>query len=380
MRRSADRPESANAEVIPAGSAPARRWGLRRVATAITVVVAMALAAAFVRGDVPCDVVRTQPSCYLAIGPGPVVDTFTVISVEGAPVSASSGELLLTTIVVTDRLNAAQWWRAVTSSSVDTAPRDVLFPDGQDTTEVRRRNAIAMQDSQLEATIAALDHLGYELVPDGARIAMVLDDAQTDLLEVGDIVTAVDATRVESSAQLSELIGARAPGTAAVFEVRRDGSDMRLEVTLGATPDDPSRGRVGVLAITEIRLPIDVTIDAGDVGGPSAGMMFALAIIDLLSPDDLAAGHIIAGTGVVARDGTVRSVGGVRQKLAAATGRQPAAELFLVPRGNLADARRAEVGSEVLVVPIDTLADAVNALDALARGHQPADSVMLTPR
>ncbi|MEX0831874.1 MAG: PDZ domain-containing protein [Nitriliruptoraceae bacterium] len=380
MRRSADRPESANAEVIPAGSAPARRWGLRRVATAITVVVAMALAAAFVRGDVPCDVVRTQPSCYLAIGPGPVVDTFTVISVEGAPVSASSGELLLTTIVVTDRLNAAQWWRAVTSSSVDTAPRDVLFPDGQDTTEVRRRNAIAMQDSQLEATIAALGHLGYELVPYGARIAMVLDDAQTDLLEVGDIVTAVDATRVESSAQLSELIGARAPGTAAVFEVRRDGSDMRLEVTLGATPDDPSRGRVGVLAITEIRLPIDVTIDAGDVGGPSAGMMFALAIIDLLSPDDLAAGHIIAGTGVVARDGTVRSVGGVRQKLAAATGRQPAAELFLVPRGNLADARRAEVGSEVLVVPIDTLADAVSALDALARGHQPADSVMLTPR
>lgn len=156
-----------------------------------------------------------------------------------------------------------------------------------------------------------------------------------------------------------------------------------------------SQRRATVAALAALGLPLDaegrptgpaagltLDIDTGVVGGPSAGLVLSLAIVDRLGPEDLTGGLVIAGTGTVTRDGRVGAVGGVAQKLTAATSRtggRRAADVFLVPRGELAAARRASVASEVLLVPVDDLAGAIEALAALRSGARPSDAVVLAP-
>jgi Lon-like protease len=138
-----------------------------------------------------------------------------------------------------------------------------------------------------------------------------------------------------------------------------------------------------VLLRSFLDLPVDVEIDAGVIGGPSAGLMFALSVMDLLEPEDLTGGKVVAGTGTVDRDGTVGAVGGVRQKVVGATATtadQRPATVFLVPEGNLEDARSVSVPREVLVVPVATLDDAVRALDDLRAGREPAGALALPER
>jgi PDZ domain-containing protein len=127
---------------------------------------------------------------------------------------------------------------------------------------------------------------------------------------------------------------------------------------------------------------LEVAIDTGVVGGPSAGLVLALAIVDRLGPEDLTGGLVVAGTGTVGEDGRVGAVGGVAQKLTAALARdggRRSADVFLVPRGELAAARRVEVGAELLVVPVDDLAGALDALAVLRAGGRPADAVVIGP-
>lgn len=364
----------ADLDVTSSSSGPPRAWRTATLLVSVVVVIAVV----FGRGWVPCEAFATQPACYLAIGPGPIVDALAVVDVEDPVSEQADGALLLTTIVVTNGLTVSDWWSAIVSPTVETARRDTLFPAGQEPEEVRRRNAVAMANSQLEATIAALDFLGYELAPEGARIAVVLDDVVTDQLQVDDVVTAVGGTPVTTSGELAEVVGSQQPGSAVTLTVERDGQPRRIDVVVGVSPAT-GLGRIGVLAITEVALPVTVTIDAGSVGGPSAGMMFALAIIDRLTEASLPAGRVIAGTGTVSRDGTIGAVGGIRQKLPAASASETPAEVFLVPRANVADARRATVAAEVLVVPVDRLEDAVAALTLIAAGGQPDDAFVVSP-
>lgn len=129
----------------------------------------------------------------------------------------------------------------------------------------------------------------------------------------------------------------------------------------------------------DVTPPVDIRIDAGSVGGPSAGLMFTLGIVERLSPDDLTGGLAVAGTGTVDPDGAVGPVGGVRQKLAGATNRQSStqADVFLVPRANLAEARGAPVGRDILVVPVDDVAGALDVLAQLREGVRPAGAFVL---
>lgn len=127
-------------------------------------------------------------------------------------------------------------------------------------------------------------------------------------------------------------------------------------------------------------LPIDVAIDAGEVGGPSAGLMFALAVVDRLTPDDLTGGTVVAGTGSIDAGGRVGEIGGIRQKVSGAIDREdggPPATVFLTPAGQVAEARAAAVDSEILLVPVETLADGLEALRDLARGSTPAGALAI---
>jgi Lon-like protease len=237
-----------------------------------------------------------------------------------------------------------------------------------------------MADSQLTATMAALAAAGYEITGEGALVASVADDAVTDELRVGDVITAVDSDAVTDNRGVVEAVQRRAPGDRVTFEVRRDGERLTVEVDLGTAPDDATRAYVGVLLTTDLDLPVDVVIDAGVIGGPSAGLMFALSIIDLLEPEDLTGGAVVAGTGTLDLDGHVGAIGGIRQKIVGATARgldRRPASVFLVPRGNLEEAQGTPVGRDVLLVPVDSLDDALVALEELRAGREPSEALAL---
>lgn len=353
---------------------------MRRLALVpFAMLLVFAAAVVMVRGDVPCDVLATQPACEVAMRPGPLEDTAGLITVDGVATFPVSGELLLTTIAVDDGLGPVAWLRARRDARVDVVPRERIFPPGLEPDEVAEQNAALMADSQLNATVAALTHLGYELTGDGARIAALTPEVVTDELRLGDVVVAVGGQAVTDSGAAAAAVQAAAPGDELVIEVRRDGALVRVPVVLGESPDHPGRAFVGVLLVTDLDLPLDVRIDAGRIGGPSAGLMFALSIVDLLTEEDLVGGLVVAGSGTVDLAGTVGGVGGVPQKLVAATSRQDdrPADVFLVPSSNLDQARRAPVAADITVVPVDDLDAAVAALATLRDGGLPDEAIRL---
>ena len=358
---------------------------MRRMAVVVVVVgavVAMTIGGVVARGVVPCDVLEAQPSCYVALRPGPAEDVLQLLDVQGARAHPATGELLLTTVAVDEHLDLTEWLRASMSGAVESVPREQLFPTDRDRDAVTEYNAALMADSQLTATLAALEELGYDVTGEGALVTAIAEDAVTDALEVGDVITAVDGRPVTDNTGVVEAVQAGEPGDRIVLRVRRDEAERDVEVVLGASEDDPARAYVGVLLSTELDLPVDVTIDAGVIGGPSAGLMFALSIIEVLGPEDLTDGAVVAGTGTLDRAGRVGAIGGIRQKVLGATDRADGgrpASVFLVPRGNLDEARGTPVAREVLLVPVVTLQDAIGALTTIRAGQTPTDAITLSP-
>ena len=187
------------------------------------------------------------------------------------------------------------------------------------------------------------------------------------------------------------------PGHDVVPRVRFVPAGQDLAEVAAANRDvmGESQRRATVAALSTLGLPLDadgrpsgpaaglaLDIDTGVVGGPSAGLVLALAIVDRLGPEDLTGGLVVAGTGTVTEDGQVGAVGGVAQKLTAAVARggdRRPADVFLVPRGELALARRVAVPHEVVLVPVDDLAGALDALAVLRAGARPDDAVVLVP-
>ncbi|MTV26457.1 PDZ domain-containing protein [Nitriliruptoraceae bacterium ZYF776] len=342
------------------------------------------LGAVYAAGALPCDVVGAQPRCEVALTPGPTEDTLGLVRIEGARTYPSAGQLLLTTVAVRDDLDLAQWWQARRTSSIETVPRESIYPTGSDREEVSEQNALLMADSQTTAALAALGAVGYDVdaAASGAEVASVEPDAATDELAPGDVIVGLDGEVVRDAADVVAAVRSRGPGDEVVLEVRDGGeADPReVTVTLGANPEDGAVAYIGVLLTSRIDLPVDVTIDAGVIGGPSAGLMFALGVVDLLGAEDLTAGRVVAGTGTITRDGTVGPVGGVKQKVVAASspgGVADPAAVFLVPAANLGEAREAEVRNDVLLVPVEDLDDALAALEQLAAGEQPQDALVV---
>ena len=363
---------------------------MRRPLSTVLVLVGLALTAlvsslgALAVGAVPCGVFGVQPRCQVAILPGPAEDTLGLVTLDGATTYPASGQLLLTTIAVRDDLELSTWWEARRTRGVATVARETVFPAGADRGQVVEQNAMLMSDSQSTAALAALGATGFDVASAarGARIAEVSDDAATDELAVGDVVTAVDGDPVREAVEVVEAVADRAPGEEVTLAVDAvDGAARDVVVTLAAAPDDQRRAYIGVLLATELELPVEVSIDAGVIGGPSAGLMFALAVVELLEAEDLTDGAVVAGTGTIDVEGRIGPVGGVRQKVVGVTTREggaPPATVFLVPRDNLPDVHRAPVASDVTVVPVDDLTGALEALEELRAGGRPDGTVLLT--
>lgn len=231
-------------------------------------------------------------------------------------------------------------------------PAEAVNPAGVSDSQRRERSLNEMSRSQEVAVAVALEELGYDVdaTPDGAEVSLVLPDTPAEgKLEIGDVIVAAKGEPVRSPSDLSAVMTGHRPGEPVTFAVRRSGGrrDVRLDTVPGS--DDPDRAVVGVLVqqAADIDLPLAVTIDAGGVGGPSAGLAFALDIVDELG-DDLDGDRRIVVTGELDLEGNVTAVGGLRQKTIGA--RLTDADVFVVPRENAAEARRYANGLEIIAV------------------------------
>lgn len=232
---------------------------------------------------------------------------------------------------------------------------------GQDEREHRRAEIAAMQQSQRYAAAVALRALGYqiEIRPRGALIESVADKFPADgKLRPKDLVVAVDGTRVRSPDEFRGLIGKRRPGDVVRLRVTNAGQARPVTIRTTTNPEDPRRPFIGVLLHEPtVELPVEVRINTGEVGGPSAGLAFALDLLEELGRD-VDRGRRIAATGELRLDGSVGAVGGIKQKTIGAE--RAGVEIFLVPGDNASEARRH--ASDLRVVPVNSFRQALRAL------------------
>jgi PDZ domain-containing protein len=214
---------------------------------------------------------------------------------------------------------------------------------------VRREQSRAqMSASQQIATAVALRELGYTVESQGVEVAEVQIGAPADgPLEPGDVILEANGVEVKTPDELTDVMSEVDPGDSVRLVLRRDGAERAVTVGTRASSDDPPRAIMGILIQPTFEFPVDISIEVGDIGGPSAGLAFALDIYDELG-DDLDDGRKIVVTGALDLDGSVEDIGGIQQKAYAAE--EADADLFLVPDGNAADARRYSGDTEVLAV------------------------------
>ena len=317
------------------------------------------------------------PTAYVIQRPGPVYNTLgtvtssdgtdvPLISVDGAESYPTAGALdLLTVQVVGNRERTPNWVELATAWFDPTKavlPIDAVFP-ADETTEQRNADSSAMMiDSQKEATAAALKELGYDVEPQLSVHSFTKDSAAADVLKEGDIILAADGTPVTSGDQLRDIVNA-GDGAPIPLTISRDGGAMNVSVTpREAEVDGKTTWLLGITILNDFSFPIDVTIQLNNVGGPSAGMMFALGIIDTLTPGELNGGQNVAGTGTISADGTVGPIGGIQQKLWGAVG--AGADYFLAPASNC-DEVVGHIPPGLRVFSVGTLDDSLAALSAI---------------
>jgi PDZ domain-containing protein len=241
-------------------------------------------------------------------------------------------------------------------------PRDVVYPPGQTPQEARDETTVAMTGSQSTSEVAAARAAGYDVA--AAEVAEVLTDGPSGgKLQPQDQILAVDGQPVDGSIDVVDTVRAAAPGDTLELVVRRDRTRRLVEVVAG---DDDGRTTLGIKVVDAYTMPFDVSFNLErDIGGPSAGTIFALAIYDKLTPGELTGGLVVAGTGTMDYDGTVGGIGGIQQKIVSSS--DDGASIFLAPDANCDEALAAPVApDEIQIVRIGSLVEAIDALEALA--------------
>jgi PDZ domain-containing protein len=313
--------------------------------------------------------VMAVPMPYVVLKPGPTVNTLgsdngkEVIQVTKGPTSTSTGQLRLTTVGVQNDVELVWAIRGWVSNEQAVVPHDVIYPPDQTEEQVEQNNKQEFQTSQSSAETVALRELGHPVQTYVTEVSA--NGASTGKLQKDDILTSVDGTPVTSPAKLTELIQAKPAGTALTIGYTRGGKAGTASVT---TKDDNGTPRVGVQIDKKQTDPYGITIDLGEIGGPSAGLMFTLGIIDKIEPADLTGGKIIAGTGTIDDEGQVGPIGGIPQKLVGA--KAAGAQIFLVPKDNCAEALRNAVPG-LPMAEVATVDDALTALKTFTSGGTP---------
>ena len=302
---------------------------------------------------------------YYALWPGPVEEVSDLVQIEGGPMTYElNGDVYMLTVSLQE-VNAFEFAQGWIDSEVDLVHRQLIRPEGVTPEEHRRRNLRLMDDSKLTAIAVAMDYVGLpvQYSGEGVLVLSVAEGAPADgLLEVGDVIVEIGDTAVSMREEAIEAILANRVGDTITLTVRRADELVEIEVTLGEHTDDPEQPMVGFVPDTYNRaldLPFDVEIHTEGTGGPSAGVMYALTLIDLFTADDLVAGNIVAGTGTISPDGRVGAIGGIRQKVVAA--QKAGARHVLVPEPNYEDALTVK-RDDVEIHSVSSITDAVDVL------------------
>lgn len=299
----------------------------------------------------------------VVISPGPAIDLSDDITIEGVPTEKPSGRILLVAVHVTEP-NALQAALSMLNPDLHLITRTQLVGGrGVSEEEFGRAQREMFDESRVAAAAAAASAAGMEVkvTGRGALIQEVVRNAPArGKLRQGDVVTAIDGSPVQVAADLRKVTTARPPGTTFDLRVERGGRTSSVEVSSARLPalDQPLTG-IGVIATTrdlDVQLPFRVEFRQREIGGPSAGLAYALTIADMIDPRDLAKGRTIAASGTIQLDGEVGPVGGLEQKAKAAD--EADAELFIVPREELSDVRGEDVHG------VANLLEALNVVNA----------------
>lgn len=309
------------------------------------------------------------PLPYAIYSPGPTFDVLAedaddaeLIQIDGSEVDIypADGEIRFTTVRSTPRgerptlLTLMGAWLAPDRAII---PYEVAHPSGQTIEEDEKQGQLLMESSQDAAKAVALTELGYDLETSVQVLDVTEDGAAHGVLLADDVFLRVDGEPVERAQDVVDAVTAHEPGEDIPFRVRRDGQRLDVEIAPEEVDGEP---RIGVVVGEDFEFPFDIKIRVDDaIGGPSAGLMFALAIYDTLTPGSLTGGEVIAGTGTVNAAGEVGPIGGITQKIAGAE--DSGAELFFVPPDNCDDV--AEVDSDLRLVKAETMHDARVALE-----------------
>jgi Lon-like protease len=318
------------------------------------------------------------PVPYVILSPGPTLNTIgkgpagrSLIQIAGHPTYPTAGHLNLVTVSFqggpSDSLNVFAALRAWLTPHEAVVPEQELFGPGQTQQEVVKQDTQQMASSQQTATAAALCALGIGFKTVDTIVTVGKGFPAAGVLRRGDVITAVDGKPVTCKMTSAPMIRARPPGAPVTLTIARTVGGHRVtKVVHLKTRATGGRAVVGVSVSESYVFPFRVKIRVGDIGGPSAGLMFALGIVDKLTPGNLTAGKFVAGTGEISADGTVSPIGGIQQKMVGA--RQDGATVFLTPAANCADTSGA-VPRGMRLVKVSTLAGAMSALKALAAGR-----------
>ncbi|MGW7421153.1 YlbL family protein [Streptomyces sp. NPDC054813] len=325
---------------------------------------------------------------YSEMSPGPTVNTLgdhggePVLQISGHKTYATSGHLNMTTVRVTSadyKMNLVEAVFGWLSHDNKVVPHDTLYPDGKTEQQSTQENAEEFSESQESAKVAALKELRVP-VQSWVIVSTVLKGSPAQgKLHAGDVIKAVDGTAVKQPTDVATLVTKHKPGEDVVFTVvpakeqaaavkAKKTATKTEKVTLNTTASSDSgekRAIVGISAGTDHTFPFDIDIKLADVGGPSAGLMFALGIYDKLTPGNLTGGKFVAGTGTITDDGTVGPIGGISLKTIGA--RSKGAQYFLTPADNCAEAAK-DTPSGLTLVKVKTIDDALGALKDIRAG------------
>jgi PDZ domain-containing protein len=314
------------------------------------------------------------PLPFVTYAPGLTVDVLghngdkPIISVQGHRTYRDSGQLRMTTVSVTERnarLDLFTLMRTWLSRDDAVYPFSAVYGSSGSQQQDAQEGQVEMVTSQDSAVAAALQQLGYDLNPAVEIVGVTPHMPADGKLQVRDLLVRIGGTKVTPKTDVASLIAEVPPGRSVPIVVDRGGKKVRVRVT-----PTTSHGHrvVGVTLQVLYRFPFKVSVNISDaIGGPSAGLMFALSVYDTLTPGSLTDGGSVAGTGTITADGTVGEIGGIQQKIAGA--RQDGAQLFLVPPANCADAVSSNHGS-MRLAEAATLKDAISEVQTWASDHQ----------
>lgn len=309
---------------------------------------------------------------YVALGPGPTFDTLgevegkQVVEIDGIDLHPTSGHLNMTTVSQRDGLTLGQALVFWASGRDQLVPRELVYPPDKSKEEIDEANTKDFRQSEDSAEYAALHYLKY---PMAVTVESVDPEGPSnDKLQPGDAIDAVNNTPVANLDEFQEILKTTKPGDTLVVDYRRKNAPAgTVDITLGKHPER-EQGLLGVGVLDAPWAPFTIDFNLANVGGPSAGLMFSLAVVDKLTTGDVNGSKFVAGTGTITGDGKVGSIGGITHKIAAAG--EAGASVFLVPADNCDEAKSAGVGG-VALLKVETLEQTINSLRTLSAGGEP---------